>query len=124
MTETKPSLINVIIPEATDLKNVVFVNVWYVIYAMNVKKKLLLFRGGNFVIYTTGNSDNLTVACMGLDIFTKSWCMDCEFTKKHNHLTYRCDECEFSTNKGDCLIKQFVISHTGDLPKDLGSMGL
>ena len=42
--------------------------------------------------------------------------------KKHDHLTFRCDECEFCTNEGDCLIKQFVINHTGDLLKDFGCM--
>ena len=40
------------------------------------------------MIDTTGNSDNLKVACMALDIFTKCWCIDCEFTEKHNHLTF------------------------------------
>ena len=74
------------------------------------------------MIDTTGNSDNLTVACKALDIFTKSWCMDCEFTEKHNHLTFRCDECEFCTNEGDCLIKRFIINHTGGLPKDFSAM--
>ena len=63
------------------------------------------------MIYTNGNSDNLTVACIALDIFTKSWCMDCKFTEKHNHLTFRCDECEFCTNEGGCLIKLFVETH-------------
>ena len=75
------------------------------------------------MIDTTGNSDNLKVACMALDIFTKSWCIDCEFSEKHNHLTFRCDECEFCTNEGDCLIKKFVTNHTGDLPKSFGCMG-
>ena len=74
------------------------------------------------MIDTTGNSDNLKVACMALDIFTKSWCMDCEFTKKHNHLTYRCDECEFYQVNGDCLIEHFIINRTGDLPEDFVSM--
>ena len=69
---------------------------------------------------TGNNSDNLNVACTALDIFTKTWCMDCEFTKKHNHLTYRCDECEFCTKEGDCLIKQFVKNHTDNLPESFG----
>ena len=72
---------------------------------------------------TGNNSDNLNVACMALGIFAKTRCMDCEFTKKHNSVTFRCDECEFCKDNGDCLIKHFVISHTGDLPKDFGSMG-
>ena len=68
------------------------------------------------------NSDNLNIACKALDIFTKSWCMDCEFTKKHDHLTFRCDECEFCTKEGDCLIKSFVKNHTGNLPEDFVTM--
>ena len=75
------------------------------------------------MIDTNVNSDNLNVACMALDIFTKTWCMDCEFTEKHDYLTFRCDECEFCKDNGDCLIKHFVINHTGDLPKSFGSMG-
>ena len=63
------------------------------------------------MIDTTGNSDNLKVACMALDIFTKGWCIDCEFTEKHNHLTFRCDECEFYKDNGDCLITLFVENH-------------
>ena len=71
---------------------------------------------------TGNNSDNLNVACMALGIFAKTWCMDCEFTEKHNHLTFRCDECEFYKYNGDCLIEDFVINHTGDLPEDFVTM--
>lgn len=73
--------------------------------------------------FTKGNSDNLNVAGMALNIFTKSWCMDCAETKKHNDLIFRCSECEFQKSNGDCMIKQFAINHIGDLPNDFGSMG-
>ena len=78
---------------------------------------------GGDCMNTGNNSDNLNVACMALDIFTKSWCMDCEFTEKNDYLIFRCDECEFCKDNCECLIKHFVINHTGDLPKDFGSMG-
>ena len=78
--------------------------------------------GGDCMI-TGNNSDNLTVACMALDIFSKSWCMNCKETNKRNNITFRCNECEFQKNNGHCLIKQFVMNHTGDLPKNFGSMG-
>ena len=77
--------------------------------------------GGDCMI-TGNNSDNLTVACMSLDIFTKSWCMNCKETNKYHSITFRCDECEFCKDNGECLIKHFVINHTGDLPKSFGSM--
>ena len=73
--------------------------------------------------FTKGNSDNLNVACMALDIFTKSWCMNCAETENQNDLIFRCSECEFETERGNCLVKSFVRNHTGDLPENFGSMG-
>ena len=87
-----------------------------------IDTSIITLLGGDCMIDTNVNSDNLTVACMALDIFTKTWCMDCEFTEKHDYLTFRCDECEFCKDNGECLIKQFVIQHTGNLPKSFGSM--
>ena len=72
---------------------------------------------------TGNNSDNLNIACMALDIFTKSWCMNCKETNKRNDITFRCDECEFQKDNHDCLVKLFVINHAGDLPKTFGCMG-
>ena len=70
------------------------------------------------------NSDNITEAVHGLDIFTKNWCMDCAETDKQNDLVFRCKECEFKTEKGECLIKMFANRHKHNYPlSDFGSMG-
>lgn len=73
--------------------------------------------------FTKGNSDNLTVAVMGLDIFTKSFCMNCEETEKQNDLVFRCDECEFKDENENCMMKRFVLNHAPEYKGDFGSMG-
>lgn len=74
--------------------------------------------------FTSGNSDNITEAVHGLDIFTKNWCMNCEETEKQKDLVFRCSECQFKTEDGKCLVKVFANSHKYDYPlKDFGSMG-
>ena len=74
-------------------------------------------------IYTQGNADNLDKAVEGLDQFTKNWCMNCKEVEKKNDLVFRCDECEFQTKNGLCLVKSFVIKNTGDMPINFGAMG-
>ena len=76
--------------------------------------------------YTQGNEDNLEKAVQGLDQFTKNWCMNCKETEEKNDLTFRCGECNFSKKArsiGICLIKEFVMDKTGDMPIDFGAMG-
>lgn len=76
--------------------------------------------------YTQGNEDNLEKAVEGLDQFTKNWCMNCKETEEKNDLTFRCSECNFRKKTGDigiCLIKEFVMDKTDDMPIDFGAMG-
>jgi len=73
--------------------------------------------------FTSGNEDNLEKAIEGLDQFTKNWCMNCKETEEKNELVFRCEECNFTNKKGICLIKEFVIDKTGDMPTDFGAMG-
>ena len=76
------------------------------------------------ISFTSGNSDDIIKAVGGLDTFTKNWCMNCEETNKQNDLVSRCKECEFETEKGECLIKMFANKHKHNYPlKDFGSMG-
>lgn len=76
------------------------------------------------ISFTSGNSDDITKAVGGLDMFTKNWCMNCEETEVHADLIFRCDECEFEMPDGKCMIKVFVNHHKSDYPlKDFGSMG-
>ena len=75
------------------------------------------------ISFTSGNSDNVTEAVHGLDIFTKNWCMNCEEVEKQKDLVFRCNECEFN-DSGMCLIKSFAHEHEHEYPlKDFGSMG-
>lgn len=75
-------------------------------------------------LFTKGNSDNLTSAVHGLDIFTKNWCMNCAETEKKNDLVFRCRECEFSTENVGCLVKEFANKHSHNYPmSNFGSMG-
>ena len=64
------------------------------------------------VSYTQGNHDDLVRAVDGLDTFTKNWCMDCEETTRMNEPMFRCNQCEFATEAGYCLIKQFAKKHS------------
>ena len=74
--------------------------------------------------FTSKNADNITKAVEGLDQFTKNWCMNCEETKKQRDLVFRCNNCEFQSDDGECLIKVFANHHKHDYPmKDFGSMG-
>lgn len=70
--------------------------------------------------FTKRNADNITEAIHGLDIFTKNWCMNCAETDRQKDLIFRCKECEFGQESGECLIKVF-----DDYPlEDFGSMGM
>ena len=74
--------------------------------------------------FTNGNADDITRAVEGLDIFTKSWCMNCSETEAQNGLVFRCGVCEFQREDGICLIKAFSLNHRHKYPLDnFGSMG-
>lgn len=74
---------------------------------------------------TRENEDNITEAIHGLDIFTKNWCMNCAETDRQKDLIFRCKECEFGQESGECLIKVFANDHKHDYPlEDFGSMGM
>lgn len=69
------------------------------------------------------NTDNLEKAIEGLDQFTKNWCVNVAETEKGN-LTFRCGVCEFRTENGICLIKEFAKNHKCNVDlSDFGSMG-
>ena len=58
--------------------------------------------------YTDNNFDNFALDILGLAIFMKSWCMDCEKTDRLQESVFRCSSCEFSAEDSRCVIKQFV----------------
>ena len=74
--------------------------------------------------FTNGNSDDITKAVEGLDIFTKNYCMNCQKTEQSNDLVFRCSECVFQEKSGKCLIKVFANTHKHNYPMEkFGSMG-
>ena len=82
-------------------------------------------NGFEMTSFTSGNSDNTKEAVHGLDIFTKNWCMNCAETDRQKDLIFRCKECEFCQESGECLIKVFANDHKHDYPlNDFGSMGM
>lgn len=74
--------------------------------------------------YINGNEDNLTKAVCGLDVFAKNWCMNCTEIDRTNDLVFNCQKCEFSTENGGCLVKEFANKHKHSYPmENFGSMG-
>ena len=57
-----------------------------------------------------------------LDLFTKTYCRYVNDYERFDDLKFRCSECPFLKENGDCLIKIFQIKYTPDY-KDFGSMG-
>lgn len=85
-----------------------------------IEKATAIVKGGGQQVC---NSDDITKAVRGLDIFTKNWCMNCEETERQHDLIFRCKECEFRENSGACKVKEFVNRHNHDYPMEhFGSM--
>lgn len=57
-----------------------------------------------------------------LDIFTKTYCRYRNDYERFDDLEFRCDECPFQKENGDCLCKVFKSQYAPDY-KDFGSMG-
>ena len=63
-------------------------------------------------------------ADMFLNAFTKIWCINKIETDRQHDLVFRCKECEFQCENGDCLVKKFHSHHSLDehFIDDFGSM--
>ena len=57
-----------------------------------------------------------------LDLFTKTFCRYRNDYERFNDLTFRCDECPFQKENGDCLCKVFKSKFYPEY-KDFGCMG-
>lgn len=75
-------------------------------------------------VYDAPNSDDTTKAVLGLDIFTKNWCLNCELTEKGNEPVFRCHDCGFEDPETSiCMIKHFAMSHKHNYPmENFGAM--
>lgn len=57
-----------------------------------------------------------------LDLFTKTYCRYRNDYERFNDLAFRCDQCPFQQENGDCLCKVFKNKYYPDY-KDFGCMG-
>lgn len=57
-----------------------------------------------------------------LDLFTKTFCRYEHDHQRLNDLRFRCEECPFQKENGDCLLKLFKNKYAPDY-RDFGSMG-
>ena len=57
-----------------------------------------------------------------LDLFTKTFCRYPNDYERFDDLKFRCDECPFTKENGDCLCKVFKNQYASDY-KDFGAMG-
>lgn len=57
-----------------------------------------------------------------LDLFTKTFCRYPNDYERFDDLKFRCDDCPFQKENGDCLCKVFKSQYAPDY-KDFGSMG-
>ena len=57
-----------------------------------------------------------------LDLFTKTYCRYINDYERFDDLKFRCDECPFQKEDGECLIKSFNSKYAPDYI-DFGCMG-
>ena len=56
------------------------------------------------------NKDDILAAVLGLDQFTKNYCMNVAETEKRKDLVFRCEECEFlDKSSNQCKVKMMVF---------------
>ena len=57
-----------------------------------------------------------------LDLFTKVFCRYANDYERFDDLKFRCDDCPFQKESGNCAMKEFKCKYAPDY-RDFGSMG-
>ena len=68
------------------------------------------------------DKEEISKAVVLLDLFTKTFCRYKNDYERFDDLKFRCDECLFQEENGDCLVKVFKNKYAPDY-RDFGSMG-
>ena len=68
------------------------------------------------------DKEEISKAVVLLDLFTKTFCRYGNDYERFDDLRFRCDECPFYKDNGDCLVKSFKNKYAPDY-RDFGSMG-
>lgn len=82
-------------------------------------------NGGKIIIKTNYEEvDNAEIqkSVHLLDLFAKTFCRYQNDYERFDDLKFRCDECPFSLENGECQVKLFKIKCYPDY-KDFGTMG-
>lgn len=77
------------------------------------------------MIKTTGediDKEEIAKSVILLDLFTKTFCRYRNDYERFGDLKFRCEECPFQKENGDCLVKSFKSKYKPDY-RDFGSMG-
>jgi hypothetical protein len=74
------------------------------------------------ISYEAMDSEEIQKSVHLLDLFTKTFCRYSNDYERFDDLKFRCDECPFQKENGDCLCKVFKNKYAPDY-KDFGSMG-
>lgn len=72
-------------------------------------------------MWTDIDKEEISKAVVLLDLFTKTFCRYRNDYERFSDLKFRCDECPFSKENGDCLAKIFKNKYAPDY-RDFGSM--
>ena len=68
------------------------------------------------------DKEEISKAVVLLDLFTKTYCRYRNDYERFDDLKFRCSECLFQKENGDCLVKSFRSKYAPDY-RDFGSMG-
>ena len=68
------------------------------------------------------DKEEISKAVALLDLFTKTFCRYRNDYERFDDLKFRCKECPFQKENGDCLVKSFKNKYAPNY-RDFGSMG-
>ena len=71
---------------------------------------------------TDVDKEEILKAVMLLDLFTKTFCRYKNDYERFGDLKFRCDECPFQKESGECVVKSFKNKYAPNY-RDFGSMG-
>ena len=73
-------------------------------------------------IWQDVDKEEISKSVVLLDLFTKTFCRYRNDYERFNDLKFRCEECPFMKENGDCVVKLFKNKYAPKY-RDFGSMG-
>ena len=79
-------------------------------------------KGIKMRVWEDIDKEEISKAVVLLDLFTKTFCRYRNDYERFDDLKFRCKECPFQKENGDCLVKSFKNKYAPNY-RDFGSMG-